>query len=328
MMATLAALVGVGIAKVVPGRSAEAASGDQMLVGNTAIFAGGQTAAHQTQISATVPAPNFGFRVSQAATTGGGIRGEVNNASNASPGLEGSSQIGVGLSGSSASGPGVFGFSQTSNGVVGRSGGNGAAMAGFTSNGIGLFGGVNAGGTGFAGWFDGQVRASSLTVSGNLQVNGDFAASGIKSAVIKADDGAYYRLYCTESPESIFEDHGGGQLDKGRTTIDIDPSFARFIRTDDYSVFVTPEGDCKGLFVTNKRPRSFDVQELGGGTSGVPFRWRLVAKRKDVEEKAQRLRRMTEREVKGPDKSHIRIPTEKDMPTPAELPQPIRPGGR
>jgi len=51
-----------------------------------------------------------------------------------------------------------------------------------------------------------------------------------------------------------------------------------------YHVFVTPLGDCNGLYVTNKTTDSFEVHELGGGTSDVAFDYRIVALRKDYEE--------------------------------------------
>jgi hypothetical protein len=46
----------------------------------------------------------------------------------------------------------------------------------------------------------------------------------------------------------------------------------------EYMVFVTLEGDCQGVYVTDKTPTSFVVHELNGGTSNVPFGYRIVAK--------------------------------------------------
>jgi hypothetical protein len=47
-------------------------------------------------------------------------------------------------------------------------------------------------------------------------------------------------------------------------------------------VFLTPEGDCQGLYVKSKGPKSFEVRELQEGTSGVRFSYRIVGKRKDI----------------------------------------------
>ena len=46
-------------------------------------------------------------------------------------------------------------------------------------------------------------------------------------------------------------------------------------------VFVQLEGDCKGVFVTNKTSSGFDVVELDGGSSSVPFAWTIAANRAD-----------------------------------------------
>ncbi|MBD5603952.1 MAG: hypothetical protein IAI48_02495, partial [Candidatus Eremiobacteraeota bacterium] len=45
-----------------------------------------------------------------------------------------------------------------------------------------------------------------------------------------------------------------------------------------YHVFVTPEGDCNGLYVTQKTPNGFAVRELRGGRSSLSFEYRIVAK--------------------------------------------------
>jgi hypothetical protein len=39
------------------------------------------------------------------------------------------------------------------------------------------------------------------------------------------------------------------------------------------------EGNCKGVFVTNKTANGFDVEELDNGTSNTPFMFTIVANR-------------------------------------------------
>jgi hypothetical protein len=56
---------------------------------------------------------------------------------------------------------------------------------------------------------------------------------------------------------------------------------------DGYRVFLTPEGDCKGLYVRSKSAASFEVRELQSGTSSVAFSYRIVAKRKDIKRHAR-----------------------------------------
>jgi hypothetical protein len=52
----------------------------------------------------------------------------------------------------------------------------------------------------------------------------------------------------------------------------------------DYHVFLTPNGDCKGLYVSQKSPTSFVVRELGGGTATIAFDYRIMAKGKGFEQ--------------------------------------------
>jgi hypothetical protein len=52
--------------------------------------------------------------------------------------------------------------------------------------------------------------------------------------------------------------------------------------TRDYRVFLTPEGDCRGLFVRRKTAANFEVRELMGGKSNVAFSYRIVGRRKDI----------------------------------------------
>jgi hypothetical protein len=52
--------------------------------------------------------------------------------------------------------------------------------------------------------------------------------------------------------------------------------------TRDYRVFLTPEGDCRGLFVRRKTAANFEVRELMGGKSDVAFSYRIVGRRKDI----------------------------------------------
>jgi len=48
-------------------------------------------------------------------------------------------------------------------------------------------------------------------------------------------------------------------------------------------VFLTPSGDCKGLYVGQRSAGGFEVRELGGGTSSIEFDYRIVAERRGYE---------------------------------------------
>jgi hypothetical protein len=85
-----------------------------------------------------------------------------------------------------------------------------------------------------------------------------------------------------ESPEVWFEDFGTARLKRGRAVVKIDADFAKVIKRGDYRVFVTPEGDCRGLYIRRKQATSFEVRELAGGKSNVAFSYRVVGRRKDI----------------------------------------------
>jgi hypothetical protein len=93
-------------------------------------------------------------------------------------------------------------------------------------------------------------------------------------------DGSRRVLYCVESPDHWFEDFGAARLSRGRARVKLDTDFAKVIGA--YHVFLTPRGDCNGLYVARTRGSAFEVRELGGGTSSVPFSYRIVGRRKDV----------------------------------------------
>jgi hypothetical protein len=62
----------------------------------------------------------------------------------------------------------------------------------------------------------------------------------------------------------------------------LDRDFAAVVRTDDYHVFLSPEGDSKGLYVSSRTRTGFQVREQDQGAGSVAFSYRLVARRKDV----------------------------------------------
>jgi hypothetical protein len=72
----------------------------------------------------------------------------------------------------------------------------------------------------------------------------------------------------------------------------LDPLLVRNIRVDEMhplKVFIQLEGDCKGVFVSNKTPNGFDVRELQDGRSNVSFTWQIVAVRADTKDETGKL---------------------------------------
>jgi hypothetical protein len=117
-----------------------------------------------------------------------------------------------------------------------------------------------------------------------VEESGDWTCSGTKSAVVDTADYGRRKLYAVESPEVWLEDFGAATLADGWTVVTIDPLFAQTVNLEDYHVFLTPLGECNGLYVATKTATSFEVRELGGGTSDVAFDYRLIAKRLGYED--------------------------------------------
>ena len=91
-------------------------------------------------------------------------------------------------------------------------------------------------------------------------------------------------MFAPEAPEVLFEDYGTGKLVNGEAYIAIDPDFSNNIQVDEkhpLKVFIQLEGNCNGVFVTQKTAQGFKVTELQYGNSNVPFSWHIVANRKD-----------------------------------------------
>jgi len=170
------------------------------------------------------------------------------------PGVYGTSSQDIGVVGTSTPLPGVYGYSTNHIGVVGH-----------TEN-----------PASFGGYF-----------VGNVVVTGDLTVNGTKSAAVPFPDGTRRALYCMESPELWLEDFGTAQLKKGRAVVKLDPKFASVITRGGYHVFLTPEGDCRGLYVRPKRAGNFEVREFAGGNSNVAFSYRIVGRRKDVGRRAR-----------------------------------------
>jgi hypothetical protein len=75
------------------------------------------------------------------------------------------------------------------------------------------------------------------------------------------------------------EDFGEAQLTAGQAYVSLSRSYASAIDSRyRYMVFITPEGDTRGLFVTQKTPAGFVVRESQGGRSEAAFSYRIVAK--------------------------------------------------
>jgi hypothetical protein len=108
--------------------------------------------------------------------------------------------------------------------------------------------------------------------------------TGTVSTIVKDELEKPVVMFAPESPEVLLQDFGSGQLVNGRAHIDLDGTFAKNVSVAEsrpLRVFIQLEGDCNGVFVTNKTQNGFDVIELAGGSSNASFQWFVSANRAD-----------------------------------------------
>lgn len=145
----------------------------------------------------------------------------------------------------------------------------------------------------FGGYFDGNSDNNSGGGGGNA--GEDYAFVGIRTggttykivgtgsnSTMVNHEGQKRVLFSPEAPEILFQDFGTAKLVNGEAYITIDPILAENIYVDEthpLKVFIQLEGDCKGVYVTDKSGDGFRVKELQGGNSNIDFSWQLVATR-------------------------------------------------
>ncbi|MBD5605506.1 MAG: hypothetical protein IAI48_10500 [Candidatus Eremiobacteraeota bacterium] len=194
-------------------------------------------------------------------------------------GVEGDSGSGAGVEGTSTSGDGVSGTSTHESGVEGDSRDYYGVLGSST---------VEVGG-GFSGGAIGVLATSTNTTFGSnnggdgaltFQVDaaGDITYAGSLNSVSSAANGAKVRTFGPRSSTPTVEDSGSAQLVAGAAAVRLDPTFASSIDPHAaYRVFLTPDGDTRGLYVATKTPAGFIVRETQGGRSTLAFDYRIIA---------------------------------------------------
>lgn len=152
----------------------------------------------------------------------------------------------------------------------------------------------------------GAFGSCTSDTDGNLNCTGH-----INQLVPAAHGQRQVAVYSVGSPQSWFEDFGSSRLAGGSATVALEPTFAETVNvSSDYHVFLTPEGDCRGLYVSNKTASGFEVRELGGGQSNVSFSYRIVALRLGYEN------------VRLEDKTEMMAKLKAETPQPSAAPRP------
>jgi hypothetical protein len=179
-------------------------------------------------------------------------------------------KVGVGAFGDASTGYGVLGTTDNGYGGVFENNTNSTIAALYAEN----FGG----GTLFV--------ATAPTGRGcSINSGGTISCTGANQQIVPLDNGKRkVAVSSVASPGNWFEDFGSASLAKGSAVVILDRDFVQTVNTQrEYMVFPVANGDCKGLYVASKSATSFEVRELGGGTSNVRFDYRIVALRRDYE---------------------------------------------
>lgn len=229
--------------------------------------------------------------MSTTVATGVGVRGNgngvsTNTTSGVGAGVAGSgTQIGVFGHASNTTGTKNGGVFTSEHGAAGTADNPYAYLAG--SDGTIVYGGyfdANQDNTNNAsGNNKGEDYAYVGAVSGNTTYK--ILGTGSVSTMVKDANNERRILFAPEAPEILFQDYGTGQLKNGTVTIALDPVLTKNIFVDEnhpLKVFIQLEGDCNGVYVTNKTAAGFTVKELKNGKSNTAFSWQIIANRADM----------------------------------------------
>lgn len=245
----------------------------------------------------------------------------VSGTSTNNAGVSGTSTNGVGASGSSTNNSGVTGTSTSGVGVVGIGsygleaiGSSGGAIYASTNGGDAIY--ANTNGTSVWGLVAQSPNGSGVQVTGGsrgVDSTGGYAGIVGRSTsypiIAAAPTGAilfyvdssgdvYYhgslntfgepasgvRLYTAQSTAPAIEETGTAHLAFGRANVYFSPNFARSIEAQrGYQVFLTPDGDTRGLYVQGKYAKGFVVREVQGGRGNFDFDYRVHARGNESE---------------------------------------------
>jgi hypothetical protein len=228
----------------------------------------------------------LGVYGSASGPTGVGVYGVASFAESAGGPTSGNETMGV--YGTAANGYGVEGTtgvqqSQSPGLFAGLLGidstanfGNNDGVLGLTNNG---YFGVE--GVGVEGSSDATPLAaanSAGTVVWSVDASGTVTTTANAQAIATVRGGERARTFVPTSTTPLLEDVGSATLVRGVSTVRFDPAFGSSISSGVYQVFITPNGESKGLYVERKTASEFTVRENSNGRSTIGFDYRIVAK--------------------------------------------------
>ncbi len=111
------------------------------------------------------------------------------------------------------------------------------------------------------GFFDGSVTASTYYTAERTR------------------DGGRVGSFLAQSTRATIEDSGTARMMSGEAAVRFDSAFARTIDARaGYQVFLTPDGDTRGLYIASKYEGGFIVREIEHGRSSISFDYRVIAR--------------------------------------------------
>jgi hypothetical protein len=257
-------------------------------------------------VGITAQNTGFGLYGKNNNTTGTAVFGAGNNIAGTylTAGSGGAFTGTVGAAGFSTSvnGTGLYGFASDATGfsVWGiNSNANGTAIVGSGNNLGGNYLGAGSGGAFTGLTWGAYIINTSFGTSGAIYTsNGGVInrynyyngtqykvlGTGAVSTTVEDVNGKKVVMHCAEAPEILFEDYGEGKLTEGKAHIVLDPTFAKNVAINDkhpLRVYIQLEGDCNGVYVTNKTSFGFDVIELKEGSSDIRFQYHVICNTAD-----------------------------------------------
>ena len=116
-----------------------------------------------------------------------------------------------------------------------------------------------------------------VDANGNGVFSGIVEASGFQTDV-RTRDGQHLGAFNAQSTRPTIEDTGTARMTNGEGSVRFDSAFSRSVDLrQGYQVFLTPDGETRGLFVSGKYEGGFMVREIEHGRSTIYFDYRVVA---------------------------------------------------
>jgi hypothetical protein len=124
--------------------------------------------------------------------------------------------------------------------------------------------------------YSGRTEVMDIDNAGNMILAGKLTQHGHPGSVVHTAGAGDVVMYSPVQAVATVEDVGEARLTHGQTYVRLDPRFgATMNRAHPYLVFLTPQGDTSGLYVTQKTSTGFAVREHAG-QSDIAFDYRIV----------------------------------------------------